>query len=66
MIEITTIEKPFSLPVEEEINKQVREKIAEQYDYAQEIQMLNKGMLEANDTEYMTYKVYRQDCKDWA
>lgn len=52
-------------PTEEEINTQVREKIAEQYDYAQEIQMLNKGLLDVNDTEYLTYKAYRQECIDW-
>jgi hypothetical protein len=65
LIDITQIEKPFILPTEEEINRQVRDKIAGQYDYTQEIQMLNKGLLNANDAEYLVYKTYRQKCIDW-
>jgi hypothetical protein len=65
LIDITLFEKPFIPPTEEEINNKVRNKIAEQYDYAQEIQMLNKALSNANDTEYLTYKEYRQSCIEW-
>lgn len=64
-IDIVFYDKPIIPPTEEEINEQVRDKIDERYDYAQEIQMLNKGLLNANDTEYLEYKAYRQECIDW-
>lgn len=49
----------------QEINNQVRLKIAEQYDYTQEIQMLNKGLINNTDEEYLAYIQYRQECVDW-
>lgn len=53
------------VPTIESINLKVRKKISEKYDFAQELQMLNKGMENPNDTEYLAYKAYRKECVDW-
>lgn len=53
------------IPTIETINNQVREKIAERYDTEQELQMLNKALIDVNNAEYLAYKQYREECINW-
>ena len=60
--------KEYSLTIEEKkeiINRKVRNKIKKKYDYAQEIKMLNKALIDPDDKEFHKYKYYREQCINW-
>jgi len=62
LFEEYTIEIPITIGT---INNQVRTKIVERYDIEQELQMLNKALIDTNNAEYLTYKQYREECITW-
>lgn len=52
-------------PTIEDINRQIRVKIALKYDTSQEIEMLRLGMEDSNNAEYLAYKTYIAECITW-
>ena len=49
----------------EEINSMIVAKIREKYDVNEEFKMINLGIIDSNNKEYMAYREYVQECIDW-
>ena len=41
-------------------------KIAEQLDKNDEFSLVNKGIMNPNDEDYLNYRIFVEDCKAWA
>ena len=54
-----------SPPTHEEINEMVVEKIREKYDVNEEFKMINLGITNPENADYVAYRTYVQECVDW-
>ena len=52
-------------PTHEEINAMVVEKIREKYDINEEFKMINLGITDPENEDYVAYRNYVQECVDW-
>lgn len=59
-----TIPQPAP-PTHEEINTMVVAKIREKYDINEEFKMINLGIANPEDEQYIAYRNYVQECVDW-
>ena len=55
----------ISIPSLQDIEQQVVSKIREQYDINAEFKMINLGIADSTNVEYITYRQYVEDCKEW-
>lgn len=53
------------IPTQEKIDSQVVEKIRERYDINEEFKMINIGIANQEDSEYVAYRQYVEECRDW-
>lgn len=54
-----------SPPTHKEINEMVVEKIREKYDVNEEFKMINLGITNPENEDYVAYRTYVQECVDW-
>lgn len=52
-------------PTHEEINQMVVAKIRERYDVNEEFKMINLGITNAEDEQYIAYRTYVAECIAW-
>ena len=52
-------------PSHEEINTMVVAKIREKYDVNEEFKMINLGITNPKNEDYLAYRTYVQECVDW-
>jgi hypothetical protein len=64
IIDPDDIHKSTSL-THEEINKMVVDKIRERYDMNEEFKMINLGISDATNTDYISYRQYVETCVNW-
>ena len=65
-IVVLDVKTPQPLPLShEEINSMVVAKIREKYDVNEEFKLINLGIIDSNNEEYVAYREYVQECIDW-
>lgn len=64
LVDVTEIAKPeFSNAGQ--INDTVVQRIRQVYSQDDEFKMLNKGIVDNQDADFLQYRTYVQECKDW-
>ena len=63
---VLEVKQPEPAPLtHEEINAMVVEKIREKYDINEEFKMINLGITDPENEDYVAYRNYVQECVDW-
>ncbi len=52
-------------PSLQDIDQQIIDKIREQYDINSEFKMINLGIADSTNVEYLAYRQHVEDCKEW-
>jgi len=58
-------EVPTATPTLQDIDQQIIGKIREQYDINAEFKMINLGVADSTNAEYIAYRQHVEDCKEW-
>ena len=62
--EVTQIQKP-EYENADEVNQAIIAKIRQKYSQDDEFKLINQGIIDAQDSDYLAYRQYVQECKDW-
>lgn len=66
IVDVVVLESTKPTPTtHEEINSMVVEKIREKYDINEEFKMINLGIADPTNEDYITYREYVQSCIEW-
>ena len=66
IVDVVILESPKPAPpTHEEINAKIVVKIREKYDINEEFKMINLGIADPTNEDYITYREYVQSCIEW-